>query len=145
MNVTIRVAEAERDAEAVLLLLRQMHGENGLAPLAWDKVVARAREVFDSGIPLVADFAGEVIGSLGLLPSQWWYSNDWFLGESWVYVRPDSRKTRAAVMLVEAAQKAARDAELPLYIGVITTTELDRKAKFFGKYLKPVGVVFAGG
>lgn len=144
MTVIVRVAE-DHDAEPVLLLLKRMHAENGLASLNWNKVVERAREVFEVGIPLVADIDGDVVGSLGLLPGQWWYSDDWYLGESWVYVRPDARKTRAAAMLVERAQKAAKDADLPLYIGLITTTDLDVKTRFFNRFLKPVGVVFQGG
>ena len=93
----------------------------------------------------VVDHEGDVCGLLNLVPSQWWYSEDWFLGDCGFFVRADVRKTRAAALLVEAAQKAARDAGLPLYLGLVSKDDLGLKTKFLQRFMTPVGVVFAGG
>lgn len=134
------------DTPAVLELLEAMHAENGMAALNREKVRALVeRLIGGDGLVLIAERGGTALGTVGLEPARWWYSDEWFLKDWWTFVAPEGRRTRAAVMLIRAADRTARRAGLPLLMGVLSPKEPERKMRLFGRLLEPVGGMFRGG
>ena len=57
-------------------------------------------------IPIADSPEGGLIGTIGLVPEQWWWSDCWFLQQMWVYVMP---RFRAGGAVGEALFRWAAD------------------------------------
>ena len=93
---TVRLATPE-DEGPIYALLLQFHSEYPLSrqiPLVRSKVEAHIRMGTrrDGAVIGVADaLEGGVIGTIGLFPQEWWWSDRWFFQQCWVYVLPAHR------------------------------------------------------
>src|SRR5690606_7256198 len=81
-SVIVRLATQD-DAPKIFDLLKLMHAEVGLAPMAPDKVVRRMVAAIDGGFVLVAERDGDIVGSIGLVVDSWWYSDRQLLRDLW--------------------------------------------------------------
>lgn len=89
---------------------------------------------------LVRDEDG-IAGSISLTPRQLWWTDTDYWGDGWFYVRPDKRTTKAAFMLLGAAEDFCRQTGKPLSICVWNAEEVDRKDRF----LRRMGFIGLGG
>jgi predicted N-acetyltransferase YhbS len=141
MDSTIRLATAD-DLPAVFGLLRLMAEETALQRVSFAKVVAQIESCLERGVILLACEEDQVVGSVGLLVAQHWYTDDWHLGEQWTFVHPDHRRSRHARNLLAAAVETGKEIGLPLVMGVFTTKQTEGKCKLFARHLKTVGQIF---
>ncbi len=87
--------------------------------------------------------AGELAGAIALDDEAPRYSSEIALWDIGFYVRPEHRRSRAAAMLRDAAMAIAADMGLPLFLGVTSGTDLDRKSKFFTRAgFQPIGAMY---
>lgn len=147
-EITIRTA-TDADFELLIRMLVDMHGEIGIFTLSIDKVAERIRKVLQSGACLIAEVAGEPVGTIGLLGERTWYSDDYLLSDTWIFVRREKRGLRVFGELVKAARTVASNLRMPLVICLYSLKDQDRKARLFERYANRImtGFLFrdAGG
>ena len=92
---------------------------------------------------------GELVGSIGIQASQTWYSDAWYLSETWLFVRPGYRKgTNYGRDLFEFAKWHRQDmsqrlgVEMPLEISVYSFRKLDAKTRYWRRHARHVGSMF---
>lgn len=126
-------------------MCRELHAENGIFTLAEDKVRNLLRRAFDrqGGILGVIGPPGHLEGMIYLLMSSMWYSNDPCWEELYTYVRPLYRKSRNAIDLLHFSKWASEESNFPLFIGVISNEQTERKVQLYQRQFdKPVGNFF---
>ena len=145
-ETTYRQAASEEDAWGVFKLIVAMHEENGLQSFsykaAWMHIqtFVRAPEAF----VVVAERDGEIVGSIGACPRHFWYSDEMYVSDSWIYVAKKYRRTRIINRMKKLYEEYAAQLKMPLFTGVLTPDEPERKARLFGpkQGYKPVGYYF---
>lgn len=88
------------DMSAILSMLAEMHENTVLKvpPINSEKLVAKVNEVIHRGVVFVAvDDDNKLIGSVGGMVGQDWWSDEPFLADCWFYVTPEKRKTLQAL------------------------------------------------
>lgn len=94
------------------------------------------------GIAIVAETEEfELIGSVGARVHRWWWSSTPYVADSWFYVSPDHRASRAGRKLLKEIREKATDAQLPLVLGVFNGEDTRRKDEFYVR----AGMKYAGG
>lgn len=137
----IRFAKPE-DAEAILGLLRLMHAEIGLATLSEAKTRGQIAACLDRGMIILAIDEGRIVGTMGLMCVQPWYSEDWMLSETWTFVHPDFRRSPHAKRMLEASKLGAVSIKLPLTVAVVSDQRTAGKVRLFARHLQHIGAVF---
>jgi hypothetical protein len=136
----VRLATPD-EIEEVLAMGRELHAENGLTDL--DEVAIRQAV---EGAILHGQGVVAVIGKnpieavifLGL--RHYWYSSQVHLEEMLAFVRPQFRKSRNAISLIEFAKNAADNIGVPLLIGIVSNDRTEQKMKLYSRRLgKPAG------
>jgi hypothetical protein len=130
------------EVSALYVMLKEMHSntELNVSPIDDYKLLNKINEVVHKGVVLVSVENNMITGSIaGMTTSDWW-SNESFVSDIWFYVTPSKRKSRAAIMLIKAFIKVAKDAKLKVRLGHIYSGDLDRKDKFYER----LGLVKAG-
>ena len=56
------------------------------------KVAVTIQHHFDNGFMCNAYVDQKLVGTIGAIPSEWWFSEKKFLAETWFYVLPKKRK-----------------------------------------------------
>lgn len=117
---TVDVADAGEDTfTAVFEMLLADHAEAGIVPLNASKTAEVCYRTLDQGMSLVArDATGAVIGSMGIVREQFWYSDTEFLRDVWLYVTPAWRSKNVGTMLMTAARAVADAHSLFLFITI---------------------------
>jgi hypothetical protein len=136
----VRLASPD-ELEEVIQLGRELHAENGLMNLD-ETLIRQAAE----GAVLHGQGIAGVIGKnpiqamiyLGL--RQFWYSREMHLEEMLNFVRPEFRKSRNAVSLIEFAKAASIQIGVPLLIGVVSNEKTEQKIRLYTRRLgRPAG------
>lgn len=142
----VRMARPE-DEESVYALLMQLHAENGLSPVSEQKTRAMIRRATqkDGGIIGLIEGKDGIEASVGLLLTQWWYSEAWHLEEMWTFVHPDHRRTTHAKRLIEFAKWASDRMGVPLLMGILTRDRLAPKLRLYQRQIPQVGALFVHG
>ncbi len=160
--MSVRLAGPD-DFDAIFDLRAGLHAENALRdalgnpfPLDDDKVrtiLRRALHPKDEtgfagfrypawiGVIGSSDY---IEGAVYLAADQPWYSTALFLGELFVYVRPEHRRSSHAQRLIEWSKRHSRKVGIqPLMIGIITQDREAAKSRLYRKQLgEPAGSVF---
>lgn len=154
-DLKIRLATPE-DEEAMLdLAIRAWH-ENGIMDVNPEKMRAMIRPSLYlwQGLCGVIGEPGERIeGAVLLRVSQMWYSDSWMLEEKAVFVDPDFRKSPRskqsvghARRLLEFSKQVADSLNIPLIIGVLSTTRSKAKVRLYERQFgEPSGAFFLYG
>ena len=118
----ILIREAtEDDIDALFDFMQRVAPQSGrlLAPIDAGKSLREIRRVVGEpgyGYALLA-FAGEVlVGTIGVIDVDWWYSAESFFAERWFFADPAHRAAGAA--LLAEADAIARSVDAPLVIDV---------------------------
>lgn len=133
------------DVQRVFTLLKVMHGEVGIFPLAEEKAVARIASIIEAGGCLVIEDGGEMVASVGLEQNAAWYTEAQCYADVWFYVHHDHRKSGHAKVLLWFSKQASRMKQIPVVVSVGTTKDTLRKLRFFRKYMTPFGGSFIYG
>lgn len=113
----IRLAEIS-DLPAISEILGQFHDETGLFPINWEKVRERVEVLLQSMDLFVAEHEKKLVGLLGLVQNNVWYSDDQILEDCMFYVVPEWRGGVVGTQLLRAAIIQAEHRNLPLFITV---------------------------
>ena len=134
------------DAEAMMTLLREMHQENGLAPLDEAKVRSTLMRGLtgDGAIVGIIRSDGIIAASVGLFISRWWYSETSHVEDLWSFVSEGHRKSEYAKNLLVWSKHAAESLGQPLLMGVLSSERTQAKIKLYQRQLgAPVGALFS--
>jgi hypothetical protein len=136
------------DAEPMMILLREMHAENGLAPLDEQKVRNTLMRGLtgDGAIVGIIRSDGIIAASVGLFISRWWYSEASHVEDLWSFVSENYRKSEYAKNLLVWSKHAAKVLGQPLLMGVLSSERTQAKIKLYQRQLgAPVGALFSVG
>jgi GNAT superfamily N-acetyltransferase len=139
----VRVATRQDEAQ-LIELLEQMHAEGGLLPLS----VYRARDMFarsfdrKGGIIGVIGAEGDIEAAIGLLLTNFWYTDETHIEEYFLFVRPDRRRSNHAKTLIEFARRCAEAIKIPLVIGVLSHQRMESKVRLYRRQLGPPSGAF---
>lgn len=148
-EVHVRTATPD-DEEAIMEVCRLLNIENGVFRMNEDLVreTVRASLYLYNGIIGVIGPKERIEGLVLLRVSQYWYSDDNFLEEKFVYVHPDYRAAKGgrARKLVEFAKKASEKLGMPLMIGILSNSRTDAKTRLYERQFgAPAGAFFLYG
>ncbi len=142
MTPAIRVAVRD-DLMQVFHLLQEMGAELPSHMTIDDtKVFHTIDTAFREGLIIVAEVGGKIVGSIGLAPTQWWFSEVWFLGDKWIFVSKEHRKSRIAVQMFKRIKEFADKTGMPMGVAIFSFNQVKRKNAFFRKHFTPVGETF---
>lgn len=138
---------SDADRGQLMRLFLGMHGESRYAFLPFD--AAKVESVLDSYMHesqrscALAAVAGEtVIGAVAGYVTEYLFCSELVASDQIVYVAPRSRGTPAAVRLIEAFRRWARDrGARELVLGITTGVDTRRAGELFER----LGFEFAGG
>ena len=153
----VRLASSD-DENDVLTIAKSVHEEN--APRGVDGVeldfdedavrekVRRSFGPCDSTNGVYIGLIGErgyPEGAVLLEVCKFWYARgSWFLGEQFLHVLPEYRRSNNARALIEFSKFAAKRLALPLYIGVMTSQRAAPKVRLYERaFGKAQGACFA--
>ena len=145
MTPVIRAA-VRADVPQIFHLLQEMHRELPMMPVDLTKSLAFIDHVLETGFILVAEVDGRrIVGSIGVGPDQWWFSDRWFLADYWTYVSKGHRRSRIAVQMFTKIKEFADRTSMPLMMGVFSIDQVNRKNKLYRKHFKSMGEIFFHG
>ena len=73
--------------------------------------------------------------TIGLMVSRIYYTDEWHLGDLWVFVRPDCRKSTHAKALLEFGKRTASDLGLKFMSGVVSNARTEEKMRLYRRRL----------
>jgi hypothetical protein len=125
------------EEENVMELCKRLHGENGMFTMDDAKVREALGMAFDRKGGILGGFGpvGNLHGLVFLQLTSFWYSNDPYWAEIFLYVVPEHRKSRAAVELLRFAKWCADDTDYPLFIGILSNKPTERKELLYERQL----------
>lgn len=148
----IKLEPTEADIKRVVdLLVVHFVPEHKMGPLSaininLDKAVAWGVHNIQTAGWAVEDGEGRLVGSLALHQTTPWYGDTPYYTDGWFYVLPEYRKTGVGRLLLEEAQKFAKEKQLPLIVGVFNMEDSETRVQIMQKLgLKLVGGLFATG
>ena len=127
-----RKPEIEDLEETVKLLFKFREEFGNLFPEAdLYKVAETVEQHYHYGLIHNAYSNEKLIGSIGAIPSQWWFSPEKFISETWFYVLPKYRNYKTAKKLLAELKQYAdnRTVLLPVSTG-FDKPELYKRLKF---------------
>jgi hypothetical protein len=140
----VRLAVPE-DAAEILEICRDVHEEIGIFKISERKVREALDEAFlkRGGIIGVIGEPGQIEGCILLRIGQLWYTDEWMLEEKFSFVRPEFRRSRNAIHLVDFAKRCATELNLQLLIGIVSDERTQAKVRLYERVIsKPCGAFF---
>ena len=148
----VRIA-TEADRLEVLRLLLQSHNENGMFPIAPDKVdwwltrmlnpeMIPDWDIGPRGVIGVIGPVGHLEGLVFVIIGGFWYTHSRHLEELVVYVDPEYRQSNHSKTLIEWMKQQSLDTDMPLLTGVISNHRTESKVRLYGRMLPKVGEFF---
>ena len=140
---TVRVANPS-DEDEVMRLMRAAFDEQPIFALNEQKMRDKIRTCTErrGGVLGVVDGTKGLEGYLIAELSQYWYTDEWHLGELSNFVHPEHRGTTHARDLINFAKWFTEQLNMPLVMGILSTQRLDAKIRLYQRQLTPVGAVF---
>lgn len=114
---------------------------NKYPPVSPNKMMAWICRTIAVGYVVVADLNGRIVGSLGLGPYQYGWSEHWCVANEWMFVQPIYRERGTAEKLMELAALWCDSQNVPIIIGVQDIVDAELKDRF----LSIKGFVYGGG
>lgn len=140
----VRLPSASEE-EAVMQMCRELHAENGIFSLAEHKVRSLLQRAFNQqgGFLGVIGRPDNLEGMIYLQVTSMWYTDDPCLEELYTFVRSDYRRSKNAVYLLHFSKWCAETTKLPLFIGVISNEQTERKVQLYQRqFSRPAGNFF---
>jgi hypothetical protein len=140
-GVSLASPADEDDLYQHLLLL---HKENGLYTVSERKVRETIRVATEQRGGVIGVIRGDdgLEGSIGMMLDQWWYTEDFCLGERWVFVHKDHRRKPHASRLIDFGKWAASQMGVSLQIGIMSTKQTEAKMRMYQRKLTQIGGFF---
>jgi len=103
-----------------------------------DKVAFTVEQHYECGLIHNAYKGEKLVGSIGALSSEWWFSTKQFVSETWFYVLPEHRSYAIAKELLAKLKEYRRDKTVLMPI----ITGLDRPALYERLKFKNMGTMW---
>ena len=103
-----------------------------------DKVSWTVEHHYECGLIHNAYKGEKLVGSIGAIPSEWWFSPKQFVSETWFYVLPEHRNYAIAKELLAKLKEYRRDKTVLLPI----STGFDRPALYKRLKFKNMGTIW---
>lgn len=142
---TIPRIATKDDTSKIYQLLLDMHLEAKIGNLNKSKVLEKIHHVFHKGIIIVTEVNGKISGTIGLLPFDFWWSDDKAIGDQWCFVSKQYRSTRSFHTLISSARKISYEAKLPLLLANFGRVAEERKSKLYGRLGVKMGTTIMTG
>jgi hypothetical protein len=146
MIVTSPVRKAVPSDEPELMdMCRKLHSENGIFAFSERKVRNILQSAWNGqgGIIGVVGSPGKIEGSICLTICDYFYTEDFHLGELWNFVLPEHRKSTNAKEMIRFAMRCADEIGIPLIIGVLSNERTAAKVGLYRRLLgDPQGAFF---
>lgn len=144
-RLNVRLAKLQ-DVQRIGDLLEEMHKENGILPLAREKVAHHVlAAVMQSRCFVVEKDAEEpeVIGTAAFDIGPMWYSDEVCFQDLWIFVTRKERRLGVARLLLEALKREAERLQCPAMVAVVSPVDTERKTTLFKRIFgKPIGAVW---
>lgn len=124
------------DISAIIHLITQMHAEAKFDIPALDitKVTDSVIYAMKIGIVIVViNDEKKLVGSIGGIASEDWFTKENTLGDMWFYVLEKYRNSKTAVSLIKEFMNVGKEAKLKLKLGHIYFGDIERKDNFYEK------------
>lgn len=134
------------DEENLFNLLCMAYKENAPYTMSESKVkltiaaAARDREVV---VGVIDAPDGTIAASVGGIFCTWWYTDDLHLEEFWSFVHPNYRRSTHAKDLINYMKWVAENMDMPLHMGILTSTRMEAKIRLYQRQMPQVGAAFA--
>jgi GNAT superfamily N-acetyltransferase len=114
---TIRYATPD-DVQRIHFFLCLVSGPVLLAPINAAKAWMEIARILESKteFALIAEVDGELVGTLGIIAPDWWYSDEKFMTDRWFFVYPQLAWKGVGMALMAEAALIAQSVGLPLII-----------------------------
>jgi hypothetical protein len=109
----IEYAQTDDHAMAIHRFLLVVAREAMIGKVDHQKSAAEVWRVMVDEAALMLIHDGKMVGTMGLIVPDWWYSNDRFMTDRWHFVLPAYKNTDHAKLLKQEALKLAAAAGLP--------------------------------
>ena len=130
------------DVNAIFWLLMEMAKENTNREVSVAGTIDEIRRIIGINGCIVVEKDGIIVGSAAISPQSPWFTDEVFWGDSWFYVLPDHRASRAAIIMKKYLQGFAKHIGKDLVLAVHSTDNAERKNKFFARDMKLMGSSF---
>lgn len=134
------------DKPELMELCRALHAENAMFAMNEDKVSKMLDRAFTGQGAIIGALGptGAIQGSIYLLITSFWYSDEFCLEELYSYVLEQHRKSENAKHLITFAKRCSTELGIPLVIGVVSNVRTQAKVGLYKRQLsEPVGAYFA--
>ena len=141
------VLATPEDFNEMFDVLMENYRENGIHSLDVKKVcswLAMGLHRDKSAIGIIRGKDG-IEACCGVYLASYWYSSDVYVEEVFNYVRPDYRRSSHAKHLISFAKWFAESLNVPLLMGILTTSRLEAKERLYSRQLTKVGALFLHG
>lgn len=151
MKIRQLAPEEASVVEVGMFLLATFAVEVAVGPLRTRNIEARRAYgyiwgVLKNGAAWIAEDDEGIVGSIGLRPQEFWWSDVRFMEDAWFYVRPEKRNGSASRQLLRAAETFCKDAGMPLMLTITNSDDLERKDALYGRLgYERIGSVFMMG
>ena len=82
------------------------------------KVAITIQEHFDNSFISNAYLDGVLVGSVGAMETEWWFSKEKFLAETWLYILPKYRTFKIVRGLLKKMKEYAKNKDLTILLPV---------------------------
>jgi hypothetical protein len=137
-KITVRYADSSEAAindetRRIFKFLVPLHREAGfpedLVPFDYAKALHSVKRCILEGAPIMAEVDGELVGFLGLMPYEHWYSSAPLLADQFFYIRPDHRNTEVFERLLAECRAIAEDSRTVVTIVPANLQKAGRPAR----------------
>lgn len=132
------------DENAIFKMLCLAQKENGIFSMSERKVRDFIRQATEQRGGIIGIIEGKhyIEASIGLIVENWWYTDQWSIGERWNFVHPNHRKSDHAKKLIEFAKWCSDSMQLDLEMGVISNERTEAKIRLYRRQMPMVGAFF---
>ncbi len=132
--ITIRKATTEKqDFDTIFAMLILQHGEVGRVPMNREKTAKTAFETIATGFALIIESNGEPIGSCGFVENEFWYGDEKFWDENWLWIMPSHRDARTFRHLIAVFKDIADKTEMAVSFMVFNEKRSGRPMELVGE------------
>jgi hypothetical protein len=116
--IELRPAEGEDDYRIIFALLLVQHAESGRAPVNPGKSGMYIYRVMTEGAAYIIEDDGQPIGTIGLSMLDFWYSDEKFWTEEWLFIAPGHRNGSALRAVFAEMKVLGEQTGLPVNVTI---------------------------
>lgn len=133
-------------AEDITDVLLQGEDEGFVFPPDRTVILEYVKEIMNRNggiIGVIYDHDNKIVeGVIGLRLDKFWFSDQWFIKDIFMYVHPEFRRSTRAKCLIAFAKECAKKMNIPLLMGIMSNIRTEAKAKLYERQMNRAGSFF---